>query len=227
MRRLLLARGRALCWCACAALAVAGCTRAAAPTGATVSGHTLTIYLSEPQRPTPEQKDVIDAEQLALRLIGGHVASFTVKAVTATGNELSDNARAAIADPTTIAYLGELEPGTSGQTIGITNAQDILQVSPTDTAIELTHSTPAVPGSPNLYYESLSSNGRTFARVVPTDKLEARALVGELPSLGVKHLYVISDHSDYGDALAGLLRADASSIAASSLANADGVVYAG
>lgn len=229
MRSLRLARGRALTGCACIALALAGCTSTAASSGSTVSGHTLTIYLSEPSGTlTPEQQDVISAEKLALKQLGNRVGSFTVKTATVSGGELSDNARGAIADPTTIAYLGELEPGTSGQTIGITNAQDILQVSPTDTAVELTQSVPEVSGSPGNYYESLSSNGRTFARVVPNDKLEAMALASEIQSLGVKSLYIKSDGSAYGNTLAGQLRADASTVTtASSLTSADAVVYAG
>ncbi len=66
----------------------------------------------------------------------------------------SDNARSAIEDSSAIAYIGEPEPGLSANSIGITNAQDLLQVSPTDTAPELTRSTPAVKGAPRSYYES-------------------------------------------------------------------------
>lgn len=229
MRSLRLAHGRALTGCACIAVALTGCAGSASTTGSTVAGHTLTIYLSKPPGTlSAEQQDVISAEQLALKQLGGSIRGFTVKTATVSGSELSDNARGAIADPTTIAYLGELEPGTSGQTIGITNGQDILQVSPTDTAVELTQSVPEVSGSPGTYYESLSSNGHTFARVVPNDKLEAKALASEIQSLGVKRLYVKSDGSSYGNALAGQLRADASSVSsASSPAGADGVVYAG
>src|SRR5438105_5777743 len=108
MRSLVLARGRALTGCACAVLAVgvAGCTGTAAKSGTSVAGHTLTIYVSKPPGAlTSEEKDVVSAELLALRQIGGQVGQFTVKAVQVAGNELSDNARAAIADPTTIAYL--------------------------------------------------------------------------------------------------------------------------
>ena len=65
-----------------------------------------------------------------------------------TGRKLSDNARQAIGDSSSIAYLGELTPGASADTIGITNAEDLLQVSPTDTAVELTQVSPAVPNSP-------------------------------------------------------------------------------
>jgi branched-chain amino acid transport system substrate-binding protein len=229
MRSLSLARGRALTGCACVGLALAGCTTTAASSGSTVTGQTLTIYLSKPSGAlTSEEQDVISAEQLALKQLGSRVGRFTVKTDVISGGELSDNARSAISDASTIAYLGELVPGTSAQTIGITNAQDILQVSPTDTAVELTQSVPEVSGSPGVYYESLSSNGRTFARVVPTTKLEAEALVGEMQSLGVKSVFIKSDGTPYGNALAGQLRADASSIsAATSPAGAGAVVYAG
>lgn len=228
----LLARGRTLGACACALLAVAlaGCTRAGANnSGSSVPGHTLTIYLSVPPTATSDQNDVLSAEQLALKQLGNHLGSFTIALKRVHQSELSENARAAIVDPTTIAYLGELGPGTSGQTIGITNAQDILQVSPTDTATELTQSTAAVSGSPDLYYESLSTNGRTFARVVPTTVEEAKALVSGIESLGVKHLYVASDGSDYGKALrAALVSAAGSGLTlVSAPTGADGVLYAG
>jgi|GEM_PF-2236889 len=229
MRRLPLAGGRALRLCVWTALVLVlgGCASAAS--SSSVSGHTLTIYLSQPPgRLSAEEMDVFDAEQLALRQAGGRMGSFTLRVVPVHGGELSANARAAIADPTTIAYLGELVPGSSEQTVGITNAEDVLQVSPTDTALELTQSTPAVPGAPDTFYESLSTYGRTFARVVPTDGLEARALVGEMRALGVGHLYIAIDGSDYGRALAAAVRADAAGITLTdSAAGADGILYAG
>ena len=231
MRGMLLVRSRALAVCACAALAagVAGCTTSTSTTS--VASGTLKVYVSKPSGPlSAEEQEVLSAEQLALRQSGPHVGKFTVKLVEASGNELSDNARAAIADPETIAYLGELGPGTSGQTLGITNGQDILQVSPTDTAVELTQASPAVPGSPGNFYESLSANGRTFARVVPNTKLEAQALLGEAQALGVKNLYVPTDGSQYGLALRSLVVSDATShgiTIASTSTGAGGVLYAG
>jgi hypothetical protein len=231
MGSLLLARGRALTVCASVliAAALAGCTTTA--TSSSIAGGTLTIYLSKPSGPlTRAQQDVISAEQLALREIGTTVGKFTIHEVQLAYGKLSDHARSAIGDLTTIAYIGELVPGTSAQTIGITNGQDVLQVSPTDTALELTQTVPQVAGSPGVYYESLSSNGQTFARVVPNDKFEAKALVGEMQSAGVKRLYVKSDGSAYGATLAGLITGDASSAGitiATSSSGADGVMYAG
>ncbi len=200
----LLARGRALTGCACAALAVAvaGCTTTTAASSS-VTGGTLTIYVSVPSGAlSPEAQDVLSAEQLAYQQAGTRAGSFTVKLKTVRRYELSENARTAISDASAIAYLGELAPGASEDTIGITNAQDVLQVSPTDTAVEETQQSAAVANSPTRYYESLSTDGRTFARMVPTDALEAKALVTQMKALGIGALYVASDGSAYGRAIA-------------------------
>ena len=225
----LLARGRALATCACAALAVgaAGCTTTA--TTPSVTGSTLLVFVSVPPGATPEMQDVISAERLAFQQAGSKAGKFTVRLVAFAGRKLSDSAREAIGATNTIAYLGELAPGASEASIGITNAQDLLQVSPTDTALEEIQSTPAVPGSPNRYYESLSTYGRTFARVVPTGALEAKALISQMQSSGVKQLYVQSDASPYGKALAHAVTGAASSgiTLTSSPQTAQAALYAG
>jgi branched-chain amino acid transport system substrate-binding protein len=149
--------------------------------------------------------------------------------VSVQGKEISDNARAAIQDDAAIAYLGEVMPGASTESIGITNAQDVLQVSPTDTAVAETQATSAVPRSPNRYYESLKTYHRTFARVVPTTALEARALVSLMQSLGVSRVALQSDGSDYGKALALAVRGSAGPgmTVTSSASGADAVLFAG
>lgn len=201
-----------------AALAVAGCGPTSGSSSSSTSvvkvpGHTLTIYISEPSdvQTNAVAQDVVDAEQLAFSADHGEVSDYTLKLRTLRQAELSDNARRAIVDPTTIAYLGEIAPGASDQTVGITNALSILEVSPTDNALELTQSTPAVAGSPQVYFEQWSTYGRTFARVVPSGSKEAQAQVAEMKSLGVKKLYIGSDGSDYGTAIADAVRRDAGS----------------
>ncbi len=86
-----------------------------------------------------------------------------------------------------------------------------------------------MPGSPDLYYESLKSYHRTFARVVPTTALEARALVALMQSLGVSRLAPLSDGSDYGKALALEVKDAAGSgiSVTSSQAGAGAVFFAG
>jgi len=196
-----------------------------------VTGGTLRIYVSVPPGAGdgPQAQDILAAERLAFQQAGSTVGQFTVRMVAFQGRKLSDSARQAIGDSSAIAYLGELTPGSSADSIGITNGEDLLQVSPTDTAVELTQPTPAVPSSPTRYYESLSTYGRTFARVVPTDALEAKALISEMRALGRSKLFVAGDGSPYGKALALAVTNHASPAISivSAQASADAVLYAG
>jgi branched-chain amino acid transport system substrate-binding protein len=225
-------RARALALAGVAAtIGVAGCA-AAAGTTVTATGSKLTIYSSVPAgaASNPVVQDVADAEQLAFNQKASEVSSYKLSFQRLGSAKLSDNPRTAIQNTAAIAYIGEIVPGASGDTLGITNAQDLLQVSPTDTAVELTQQNPAVPGSPTRYYESLKTYSRTFARVVPTTALEAKAQIQEMQALGVKRLDIAADGSPYGKAIASLVRADASSAGitvVSSPSGADGMFYGG
>jgi branched-chain amino acid transport system substrate-binding protein len=213
------------------AVGVAGCSsNGSASSAVTVSGKTLTIYLSDASTTQPTvAQDVLEAEQLAFKQGPSSVGGFTLETKILHG-PISDEARNAIEDKTSIAYLGEVVPHSSYASLGITNALDLLQVSPTDNAVELTQATPAVPGAPGDYYESLSSYGQTFVRVVPTSAAEAKAQVQEMKALGVTKLYVTDDGGPYGRAIANAVRHDASAGSLSvtaSLSGADGAFYGG
>jgi branched-chain amino acid transport system substrate-binding protein len=205
-------RARVVALGAAAALAagIAGCTTSSTAS-VTVSGKALVIYASAPAGAASDRsvQDVLDAESLAFQQKQAEVTGFSLSFHTITSDKVSNNARTAIEDQNTIAYLGEIPPGLSADSLGINNAQDVLQVSPTDTALELTASTPVVPNAPARYYESLSTYGRTFARVVPNTGLEAKAQVQEMQALGVSKLYVTDDGSAYGRAIAQAVRQDA------------------
>ena len=233
MRSFVLARRRALHVCvgfAAVMSIAAGCTTGSS--SVSVNGSTLTLYASAPQGAANTQSaaDVLAAEQLAFNQSGTKLGKFTLRFLKLNGAKASDNARSAIEDTSSIAYLGELDPGLSADSLGITNAQDLLQVTPTDTAAALTQVTSTVPNSPNRYYESLGSYGRTFARVVPNTSPEAKAQVQEMQAQHVSKLYVSSDGSQYGRAIAQAVRTDApaSSITiAPSSSGADAVFYGG
>jgi ABC-type branched-subunit amino acid transport system substrate-binding protein len=231
MRRISVARTRALLGCALFATVTGAASCATTGSTVTVSGKTLTVVISAPANLAgdPQAQDTINAERLAYDQLHGQVTSYTVKLREASHDKISDNARAAIEDSKAIAYVGEFQPGTSADSIGITNAEDLLEVSPTDTAVELTQSTPADPGSPRRYYEAPGTYGRTFARVVPTDRLEAKAIASELGTLGVTKLYLASDRTTYGKALRlALANAASPSISVvSSAGAAQAVLYAG
>jgi len=201
--------------CLAIAAALAGCATTSSSSSVAVKGSTLTIYASVPSQTSsqPAAQDILDAEQLALRQNGTTVGDFKVQLVPLDDSKLSNNARTAIQDTTTIAYLGELDPGSSADSIPITNDQDILQVSPNDTALQYTQPSPAVPAAPKEYYgEAYSSYGYTFARVVPSSALEAQAQVQEMQALHVNKLYVASDGSEYGASLAYAVRTDAARV---------------
>src|SRR5947209_7808664 len=225
----LLARRRALTGCrlACAA-ALAGCATTAP--GPSVKGGALTIYVSDPSTLAADQsaQDVVGAELLACSQLKGQVSSARVRCQTLGSSRISSNARAAISDTGhAIAYLGELIPGSSADSIGITNAQDLLQVSPTDPAVALTQKSAVVPGSPGHYYESFSTYGHTFARMAPTTDHEAVALISAMAGLGVRSVEVQGDGGDYGRELRAALssRASGGSVSlASSAASADAFV---
>jgi branched-chain amino acid transport system substrate-binding protein len=222
--------------CACVgglAFAVSGCSSTAARSGSavTVTGSTLDVVAAQPPGdPDQVDKDVLAAEQLALKPAGGKAGAFTVHLRVAHGNEVSASARSAVQDKQAIAYLGEIAPGTSGVSLQITNQVGLLQLSPTDTAVYLTQSTPSVHDSPGHFYPASGTFHHTFARVVATTAQEAKALVTGMKARGVSKLYVTNDGTAYGTSVADEIRQQASgqriAIAASPSA-ADGIFYGG
>jgi branched-chain amino acid transport system substrate-binding protein len=209
-----LVRSRVLPLFACLPLVgLAGCGTATGGGNSevTVTGSTLSVYAGQPPSGSGGQaaSDMIDAEKLALKQAGGRAGKFTVVLKPLDGKEISDNARTAIQDKTTIAYLGELQPGTSQISVEILNQQGVLVVSPADTADYLTQSVPAVPGSPTKFYPSRSTYHETFARVVPNSAEEAKAQVKVMQSQGVSKLYVATDGQPYGNTVADEVDADA------------------
>ena len=205
------ARLRSILLGAFAALALAGCSSAAGTAVVTINGSRLTVYASRPPAGAggPVATDILDAEQLALRLSGGKAGAYTVRLVPLAGREISADARSAVSDTTAVAYLGELVPGTSQDSVEITNELDLLQVSPTDTAAYLTQHTPAIPGAPDMYYPSRSSYHETFARVTPNSAAEAKAIVARMSARHLSPISVADDGSSYGAVLATAVRTDA------------------
>ena len=165
MPRGLLARSRLLTGCACAVFAIltmgAGCSTTTP--AVTVSGKTLTLYISAPSSLSgnPQAQDVADTAQLAFDQFKGQVKGFTLN-LHVLHQKVSDNARTAINDKTSVGYVGEVVAGASVGSLGITNAEDLLQVSPTEAASVSTND-----------FESFSTYGRTFASFAPNQPLEA------------------------------------------------------
>jgi branched-chain amino acid transport system substrate-binding protein len=181
--------------------------------GGTAEGTTLTIYSSLPLQGTSrgQSEAVINGEKLALDDVGGKVGKFTIKYVslddstaqnpgTADEGKTAQNARQAIRDKSTIFYLGEFNSGGTKVSLPILNKAGIPQISPSNTYIGLTTDEPgSEPGEPDKYYPT---GNRTYARVVPRDKIQGAALVSVMKEDGCKTATLWNDKSTYGAGLA-------------------------
>src|SRR5215216_6932986 len=180
--------------------------------GGSTGSTSLTIYSSLPLQGDnrPQSEDVVAGEKLALQEHGGKVGKFTIKyvslddATAATGawepGATSSAARKASQDKSTIAYLGEFNSGASAISIPIINQAAIAQISPSNTALELTKDPgPSGKGAPDKYYPA---GKRTYARVVPADHIQGAAQGDWMKELGVKKLYIANDKQVYGAGVA-------------------------
>jgi ABC-type branched-subunit amino acid transport system substrate-binding protein len=121
------------------ALAAAGCGDSGGP-GGIIPGSTLTVYSNLPVggRIDAPAEDVVRGEKLALAEARGRAGSFDVRLVSLddsppdasfTSTTVADNARRAIHDPSTIAYLGDRDPAATRVSIPILDEAGILQVA--------------------------------------------------------------------------------------------------
>lgn len=192
-----------------AALLTGGCGGAGGAQTTVPSGNRLTIYASAPLTgPGRAQAlDLVRGEQLALAEAGSRVGRFSVRLRVlddAAGRErwlpasVAANARLAVQDETTAAYLGESDTAGSAISLALLNEAGIPQISPTDTFAGLTEPEGFVPGEPQKYYPR---GDRTFARIAPDDNVQARALLSWMSRLGVERLLILRDNSLAGGSL--------------------------
>jgi branched-chain amino acid transport system substrate-binding protein len=110
------------------------------------------------------------------------------------------DARRVTQDPTAVGYLGDFNSGASAISIPLLNRAGIAQISPGSTAVGLTSTGPgAAPGEPQKYYPT---GVRTFARVVPTDAHQSRALVRTERAMGCRSTFVLDDGEVDGEDMA-------------------------
>jgi branched-chain amino acid transport system substrate-binding protein len=178
----------------------AGCGSSERAEESRIVGDALTVYSSLPQTGelAPVSRDLVRAQKLALEEAGGRAGDYRISYVSLdsadpkTGNwtprRVAENARTAVEDLQTIAYLGELEPGASAISVPILNEGGMLQVSPGDTFAGLTER--GAPGEPEKYYPS---GRRTFTRVVPEDHEQADDLVALMQRRGVRRAWLADD----------------------------------
>jgi hypothetical protein len=139
---------------------VAGCAQTSSSDSSLIANTPMTIYISEPANASAAQLAVVTGEQLAFSKLHSEVIGYRLRLTTVEDKTLSDNARAAIQNQSTIAYLGEIARGSSLETAGITEAQDILELSPTDTV--------KVPQNDYEEFSTYGRNAYSAAALKPT-----------------------------------------------------------
>jgi branched-chain amino acid transport system substrate-binding protein len=174
-----------------------------------ISGQTLTIYTSLPLHGASavSGQAVLGGATIALDQIRGRIGRYRVvlrwmddstpKRGSWDPGQTTINAHQAMNDRTTIGYIGEYNSGASAISIPLLNRMGIPQISPTSTAVGLTsNATGAAPGEPEKYYPT---GIRTYARVVPSDAIEAAAQVRLQQDAGCNKTFILDDGEFDGD----------------------------
>jgi branched-chain amino acid transport system substrate-binding protein len=175
-------------------------------------GKKLTIYSSLPLQGAARAQAVatVNGAKLALQQAGGKVGDFSIEYVSLDDStaqaggweagQTSSNARKAIADDSTIAYIGEFNSGATAVSLPLLNEAGIAQVSPGNTAVGITSDDPgAAPGEPDKYYPT---GKRTYARILPKDTYQGAALATLAKEEGCGSAYILNDKEVYGAGLA-------------------------
>jgi len=211
------------------ALALAGALGACgdAETGQTVaSSDQLTIYTALPEHgPQADRaRDVLDGERLALLLADGRAGLFNVglrpvsdaaepEEAEEEGEEETEPekgwepeaalkaAEVAVADPSTIAFIGDFDAGATALTLPVTNPRDLLQVSPAATYGGFTGDPGKAPGEPEKYQPSTRP---TFGRVAVSDAVQARAMADVLAGDDCGQVAILRAPNAFDDSLARL-----------------------
>jgi branched-chain amino acid transport system substrate-binding protein len=190
--------------CALLGLARCGTAAPAAPPGDAIPGHILTIYTSLPLQGASAAgaRAVLNGERLALAQHGTRIGRYTIvlraldddtpQSAGWDPGQTSVDAHLALADATTVGYIGDFNSGASAVAIPLLNRRGIAQISPTGSAVGLTtDGAGASPGEPAKYYPS---GRRTFIQLAPNDAVQAAIQVRLQRSFGCQQTYVIDDN---------------------------------
>ena len=209
-------RSRAAAGCLAVALSVGiaacGSSSNSSTTGSSGGGGTVDVYSSLPLQGASKDQTgaLVQGIKLAMAQANNKAGSTNVKytslddSTAQAGNwdpaQTASNARKAAQDKAAVAYIGEFNSGASAISIPILNQAGIGQVSPANTYPGLTTSEPGTEkGEPDKYYPT---GKRTYARIVPRDKVQAAALVTQMKADGCQKIAIADDKDTYGAGLA-------------------------
>jgi len=173
------------------------------PPGDRIPGHLLTIYTDLPLHGASAAgaREVLAGEQLALAQSGAHIGGDRVRLVVLDDStqkrqgwdpgQTTADVHQALADPSTIGYVGDFNSGATAVAIPLLNRLGIPEISPTGTAVGLISGGPgAAPGEPTKYYPT---GRRTFIRLAPDDDVQGHVQARLQYNLGCRKTYVLED----------------------------------
>ncbi len=191
---------------------------ASTPTTTVAASDQLVVYSALPEHGPQARsaRDVLDGERLALLQAEGHAGQFDLELRPLDDSDAKggpdgpgwtpettlEAAKTAVADPDTIAYIGDFDNGATALALPVTNQQDLLQVSPASTYAGFTGGPGSAPGEPEKYQPSGAS---TFGQVAATDPIQARVVAGALADTGCRRLAVLREPDGFDDSLARLI----------------------
>ncbi len=178
-------------------LAAAGCGIAGNPKIEAPVAVYVSLPLTGPRG--IDGREAADGARLALEEAQGKAGSLEVRAHfldDAKGKPwdpvaVGANARTAVQDHTTAAYIGELDSEPTRASAPITNQAGIVQVSPGAGAVDLTAPGGRLPGLARTATGPPATS--SFARTVPSDDVVVDAAAAWASELGVTRAAVISD----------------------------------
>jgi branched-chain amino acid transport system substrate-binding protein len=117
----------------------------------------------------------------------------------------ASNATEVVNDADAVAYIATYNSGAAEASIPITNGAGMFQISPANTAVQLTKQNEANPsGYPDVLYPS---GKRNYARVVPADDIQGSASANWAVSTdGAKKVYILHDNQTYGKGVASVFQ---------------------
>jgi branched-chain amino acid transport system substrate-binding protein len=184
------------------------------PAHTTTVSDDLTIYTALPMRgaQAPRARDVIDGERLALILADGSVGPYSVRLRSLDDSTVKkagwdpqatlDAVQVAVDDPSTIAFIGDLDAGATALSLPKTNARDVLQVIPAATYDGFTGGDGHAPGEPDKYQPS---GQRTFASLGLSDELQSRLIADTMEEQDCRRVAVLRAPTGFDASLAELL----------------------
>lgn len=114
------------------------------------------------------------------------------------------NATKAVADPSVVAYLGDYNSGAVAVAMPILNQAGMAQMAGPASVVALTVPDGVDPTAPGRYQPT---GVHTFARVMPNDRNQGKALVQYLVNQHVTSIYVVNDGGLYGKGLGAAVAA--------------------